>query len=512
MNQEIILPLLVPIITAILSIVFRKREKIRDYISFTGSLFYLVSVLLLSSKVFSSGAVSYQAGGWPAPFGITLVADHLSVLMLLLTASVSLAVNLYSWGYIDGQGKKSGYYSFLHFMLAGMSGAFVTGDLFNLFVMFEVVLMSSYAMVAYSGTGRSLFTSLKYVVLNLIGSSLMLIAIGGLYSVTGTLNMADMAVVLSEGNINMIPVLGLSMILFCVFATKSGLVPFHFWAPPVYSNSPPPASALMAGISKKVGIYAVVRIYITVLSGAKIPETALILAGEPLNLVTGYLVGFTAVATVLLGGISAVNRQNFDELLAYSSVGQIGFIYMPVSLAMISGNQTFLIAALVYLVAHGLAKPALFMISGMIERMTGTSGLEDLGGLSESAFTLSAALFVSLFSLVGIPPLLGFFAKMLAFSVPVTSGNFFLLGIMLIGALFTLVYSSKAWLEIFFGQPVEYDKSRISRKEALSVIILAVMILVLGVNFEPVYQFTEQAAYSAANTEKYVETVLGGIK
>ena len=166
MNQEIILPLLVPIITAILSIVFRKREKIRDYISFTGSLFYLVSVLLLSSKVFSSGAVSYQAGGWPAPFGITLVADHLSVLMLLLTASVSLAVNLYSWGYIDGQGKKSGYYSFLHFMLAGMSGAFVTGDLFNLFVMFEVVLMSSYAMVAYSGTGRSLFTSLKYVVLN----------------------------------------------------------------------------------------------------------------------------------------------------------------------------------------------------------------------------------------------------------------------------------------------------------------------------------------------------------
>ena len=512
MNQAIILPLLVPIITAILSIVFRKKKKLRDYISFTGSLAYFVSVLLLSSKVFSRGLVSYQAGGWPAPFGITLVADHLSVLMLLLTASVSLAVNLYSWGYIEDKGKESGYYSFLHFMLAGMTGAFVTGDLFNLFVMFEIVLMSSYAMVAYSGTDESLFISLKYVVLNLIGSSLMLIAIGGLYSVTGTLNMADMAVILSEQSVNMIPVLGLSMILFCVFAIKSGLVPFHFWAPPVYSNSPPPASALMAGISKKVGIYAVIRLYITVFSGAKIPETAVFLSGEPVNLVTGYLVASMAVVTVLLGGLSAVNRKKFDKLLAYSSVGQIGFIYMPVSLAMITGNQTFLIAALVYMMAHGLAKPALFMVSGIIERMTGTTRLQKLGGLSESSFILSAALFISLFSLVGIPPLLGFFAKMLAFSAPISSGNFSLLAVMLVGGLFTLIYSSKVWLEIFFGDPVAYDRSKITRKEVLSVIILALLILLLGVNFEPVYQFTEQAAYSAANTEKYVETVLGGVK
>lgn len=323
MNQMIVLSLLVPLVTAILSILFRKT-RFRDYISIAGSVVYLIATGSLASKILSSGAISYQAGGWPAPYGITLVADQLSALMLLLTATVALTANLYSWGYISDRGKESGYYAFLHFMITGMSGAFITGDLFNLFVMFELVLMSSYALVAYSGSRESLFISMKYVVLNLIGSLLMLVAIGGLYSVTGTLNMADMALILSQGSVNMVPVLGLSMILFCVFAIKSGLVPFHFWAPPVYSNSPPPASALMAGISKKVGIYAVIRLYLTVFSSATLPETALVFPGQPVNLVTGYMVAVMASATVILGGIGAVNREGLDKLLSYSSVGQVG--------------------------------------------------------------------------------------------------------------------------------------------------------------------------------------------
>lgn len=507
MNQMIIFPLLVPLITAILSILLRKTD-LRDYLALLGGATYLGAVLILAEEVLSDGAVSYQAGGWAAPYGITLTADALSVLMLLLTSAVAFTATLYSWGHIQDKGKKSGYYAFVYFMITGMSGAFITGDLFNLFVMFELVLMSSYALVAYSGSEESLFISMKYVVLNLIGSSLMLVAIGGLYSVTGTLNMAEMAKILSEGAVNMDPVLGLSMILFCVFAIKSGLAPFHFWAPPVYSNSPAPASALMAGISKKVGIYAVIRLYITVFSQASIPETALLFPGQPVNTAVGYIVAAMAVLTVLIGGTGAINRKRLDKLLSYSSVGQVGFIYIPISIVMIYGSETALTASLVYVISHGLAKPALFMISGLVERLTGTSDLKELGGLSEKSFTVSASFFIAAFSLVGVPPLLGFFAKLLVFQTVVDVGSIFAAFVLFIGSITTLTYFSKAWSQIFFGKPVESDISNISKKEVFAVIILAVLILVLGIHMEVLHNLAQQASNAALNTERYISNVM----
>lgn len=508
MKGYLVLALVVPLFTAILSIIFRKTG-LREYIAVTGSLGYLSAVLLLAKAVIEKGQLVYQAGGWAAPYGITLTADSLSVFMLLMTSVVSLAGIIYSSSYIEDLGKESGYYAFFNFMVAGMTGAFITGDLFNLFVMFEIVLMSSYAMVSYSGTGSSLFTSLKYVVLNLIGSSLMLVAIGGLYSVTGTLNMADLALVLQESSVNTVPVLGLTSILFCVFAIKSGLVPFHFWAPQVYSESPPPAAAMMAGISKKVGIYAVIRIYITVLSSVNVPQTAAMFAGQSITQFTGILVALMASLTVLLGGISAVNRKELDKILSYSSVGQIGFIYIPVAITMFTGSKTALMASLVYILAHGLAKPVLFMVSGMVQDMTGTKDINELGGLSESSFLLSASYFVAAFSLVGIPPLIGFFAKFIVFRSAVKYGNIGLLLILLFGSVTTLLYFGKTWLSAFFGEPMEADTSGLSRRELYSVLFLSLLIILLGIGFEPVYQLAESAAESALNSQGYVESVMG---
>lgn len=511
MNHLLILPFIVPLATAVLSILLRKTGY-RDYLSFSGSLAYIGIVLMLSSRVISEGVQSYQAGGWAAPYGITLVADPLSVFMLLMTATVSTASNLYSWGHIKDAGKESGYYAFFHLMVAGMSGAFITGDLFNLFVMFEIVLMSSYAMVSYSGTRKSLFTSLKYVVLNLIGSSLMLVAIGGLYSVTGTLNMADMALILSEGSVNMAPVLGLVSILFCVFAIKSGLVPFHFWAPPVYTNSPAPASAMMAGISKKVGIYAIIRLYLTVFAGARVPQSSFLFAGEPIGSVLGPLIGFLASMTIIIGGTSAINRQKLEKMLSYSSIGQVGFIFIPVGIAMASGSATVLTASLVYLLGHSIAKSMLFMVSGIIERMAGTTNLEKLGGLSESSFLLSSAFFIPAFSLIGIPPLLGFFGKLTVLQAAFSAGKPLLLLVILFGSTTTLIYFGKAWLNGFFGEPVDLDASKVSRKEIFAVMILCVMIIALGINFEPVYRLAKMSAESALNPETYIQTVMEGLE
>ncbi|MFB6114695.1 MAG: complex I subunit 5 family protein [Candidatus Nanohalobium sp.] len=508
MNQYLILPFIVPLFTAILSIIFRKT-KLRDYIAVGGSLFYLGAVIALTQAVIRSGQLVYQAGGWAAPYGITLTADALSVFMLLMTSIVSLAGVIYSSSYIEELGKESGYYAFFHFMLAGMSGAFITGDLFNLFVMFEIVLMSSYAMVSYSGTDSSLFTSMKYVVLNLIGSSLMLVAIGGLYSVTGTLNMADLAVVLSSGSVNTVPVLGLTSVLFCVFAIKSGLVPFHFWAPPVYSESPPPAAAMMAGISKKVGIYAVIRLYITIFSTVKIPQTAVLFADNPLTTVIGGLIAVMASATIILGGTSAVNRNKLDKMLSYSSIGQVGFIFIPIAITMFTGSKTALLASLIYILGHGVAKSSLFMISGMIQKIAGTTDLEELGGLSEKSFLISASYFIAAFSLVGIPPLVGFFAKFMVFKTAVSYGSLGLVAVLLFGALTTLLYFGKSWLKAFFGEPVELDLSEVTRREPLSVVFLTSVILLLGVGFEPVYQLAERAAAAALDSQGYIDTVLG---
>lgn len=507
MNQYLVLTLAVPLLTAILSIIFRKTG-LKDYVALGGSLAYLSMVLLLAEAVIKKGQLVYQAGGWAAPYGITLTADSLSVFMLLMTAFVSLAGAIYSTSYIEDLGKQSGYYAFFYFMITGMTGAFITGDLFNLFVMFEIVLMSSYALVSYSGTESSLFISLKYVVLNLIGSSLMLVAIGGLYSVTGTLNMADLALVLQKGSVNTAPVLGLSLILFCVFAIKSGLVPFHFWAPQVYSESPPPAAAMMAGISKKVGIYAVIRIYITVFSNVKIPETAAVFAGQPITQIVGILVAAMACLTVLLAGISAANRKNLDKLLSYSSVGQVGFIYIPIAITMFNGSETALTASLIYILAHGLAKPVLFMVSGMVEELTGTTDIRELGGLSESSFILSASYFVAAFSLIGIPPLIGFFAKFTVFRSAINYGSTGLILVLLFGSMTTLLYFGKSWLSVFFGRPVGTESSAISRRELFSVLLLSLLIILLGVGFEPVYQLAENSAESALNSKGYIETVL----
>ncbi len=510
MTQLTILPIILPLLTAVLSIIARET-RFRDYISITGSIAYFVLIISIASRILAEGTVTYQAGGWQAPFGVTFMIDSLSLFMLIITATVSFAANLYSVSYIGNEGKESGFYAFLHFMVMGMSGAFITGDIFNLFVMLEITLMSSYAMVAYTGTQESLFTSLKYVVLNLVGSSIMLIAIGGLYSITGTLNMADLALTLSEPGAASVPVLGLISLLFSVFAVKAGLVPFHFWAPAVYSNSPPPAAAMMAGISKKVGIYAVIRLYITVFSQASLPQNALVFGAQSVTVFTGFTALILGSATVLLGGISAINRDKIDEVLSYSSIGQVGFIFIPLSFALIYGSKTALVASLVYILSHSLAKPALFMISGIIEQVTGTTELEELGGLSEKSFALSAAFFISAFSLVGVPPLLGFFGKMLVFKTVVIQQSLPVLAVLFVGAVSSLLYFGETWLSVFFGEPVELTED-LPLLQVFAVSFLAALILMRGIGFEPVHELALDAADAAFNTDLYIDTVLGDTK
>ncbi|MFC6726271.1 complex I subunit 5 family protein, partial [Halobium palmae] len=286
----------------------------------------------------SEGAtLVYQVSGWPAPFGIVLVADPLAAFMLGMAALVSLCGLVYSTLYVTSYGQKLSFHPLYHFMLAGVSGSFLTGDVFNLFVWFEVMLMSSYILVLFYSGPEHTRAALNYVVVNLLGSAVMLLAIGGLYSTTGTLNMADMARRLAnpaEFGVAVAPVLGLAAVLLSVFALKAGLVPFQFWVPAAYRAAPAPVTAVLAGVVKKVGVYAVVRLYFTVFAAGTLPGIDLpgFADGEASFLAFfGPILFAMAAASILFGGFGALGRDDVDGMLAFSSIGQVGFIVLPLA-------------------------------------------------------------------------------------------------------------------------------------------------------------------------------------
>jgi len=557
-DQIVVAPVLVALITAILALLTRFDGRLEKAVSLAGAGAYAVAVAALVDAVLLAPngptTLTYGVSDWQAPFGIVLVADALSAFMLALAAPVVVAATVYSVASVDETGQRLSYHPLLQFMVVGVSGAFLTGDVFNLFVWFEVMLMSSYVLVLFYSGREHTRAALGYVVLNLLASALMLVAIGGLYATTGTLNMADMARRLADPGafgVAVAPTLGLGVLLLAVFAVKAGLVPFHFWVPSAYRAAPPPVTAMLAGAVKKVGVYAVIRLFFTVFSGAVYANTsAFAYAGPVLALLAG--------ASILFGGVGAVGREDIDGLLAFSSIGQVGFIVLPLGAAMtapaatttLAGTETTLAvlgvtAALVYSLTHALAKPLLFLASGTIRSALGTTDLTRLGGLARRTPVLAGAFLLGGLALVGVPPVLGFFGKLLVFRTVAEGigagmlGGALLAATMLVGAVLTIAYVTRAWNAIFWGEaseqvraliPERWGRSRhagdaVGTEEFASdgspstvvdralvvqmvvVVALAFSVVALGVGAEAVVGAASDAAHAATDTRTYVESV-----
>ncbi|WP_020222874.1 complex I subunit 5 family protein, partial [Halarchaeum acidiphilum] len=409
----------------------------------------------LLARVSPAHTIAYQVGGWPAPYGITLVADPLSGFMLALTALVAPLVLVYSLRAVNAPGQRVSYHALFHFLLAGATGAFLTGDLFNLFVWFEVTLMASYGLVAFYSGADGTLAATRYVALNLVGSSVMLLAVGGLYGVTGTLNMADMARWLADASpAEATPVLGLSLLLLAVFALKAGLVPFQWWVPSAYAAAPAPATAMLAGVAKKVGVYAIIRVGFVVFAAAD-PGLSIGFSGTADALLAAYgpVLFALAGASILVGGLAAIDRPTLEETFAYSSIGQVGFIVLPLAVAasVPALRAVGVAAALVYALNHALAKPLLYLVAGLVGDATGTTDLGELGGIAGRAPVLAGAFFVGALSLVGVPPLAGFFGKLLVFRTAALGGATAALGVAVLGALLTIAYVSRTWVRGFWG-------------------------------------------------------------
>ncbi len=525
MSAIVAAPLLVALAGAIGCLLLRSRPRLLRGVSLLAGVGYLLATVALARAVYADGdaILVYYLSGWQAPYGITLVADRLSVIFIGLTAIVSLAALWVSIKTIDASGQRISYHALYQFMVVGITGSFLTADIFNLFVWFEVMLMASYVLVVFHSGPEQTRAGMQYVVLNLLGSAVMLLAIGGLYATTGTLNMADIARRLAEPAAYGIapgPVLGLTGLLLCVFALKAGLVPFQFWVPGAYQAAPPPVTAMLAGVVKKVGIYAIIRLYFSVFAVASIPDAGglAVVAGKPFLVVFGGVILVMALLSILLGGIGAAGRNNLDALLAYSSISQVGFIVLPLAVAAttLPGDSLFragVLATIVYAIIHGFAKGVLFLVSGAIEDHVGTLEFSQLGGISEQAPVLSGAFFVGGLTLIGIPPLFGFFGKLLVFKVGVDAQNtigWIAVGATLIGAILTITYVTRAWERAFWGPPNEFVEELTASPSVVAVIAgLAIIIIALGIGFQPVYELANGATSAVIDTDAYVRAVLG---
>ncbi|MDP3257016.1 monovalent cation/H+ antiporter subunit D [Bosea sp. (in: a-proteobacteria)] len=399
MNNWIVLPTVLPAMTAALLILALPHHlKHQRVVSVGSTLLTLALAIGLLVLAGDGQPRAYFLGNWPAPFGIVLVLDRLSAIMLLLTAALALMVAVYACAGWDKRGRH--FHALLQFQILGVNGAFLTGDLFNLFVFFEVMLIASYGLMLHGGGAPRLKAGFHYVAINLIASTLFLFGVGLIYAITGTLNMADLAgkvAAVSAGDQALLKT-G-AMLLFAVFATKAALVPLHWWLPSAYAATSAPAAAMFM-IMTKVGAYAIIRVY-GLIFGAE--------AG-PLGAIAAPIVIPAALVTLIVGAVGVLASRNLRDLVCFSVVASMGNLLIAVGL--FDGPGTT--AALSYLVHSTLTGAALFLLVDVIAQRRGPQldRLEPAPAIGNETL-LGAMFFLAAIAMVGMPPLSGFIGKLL---------------------------------------------------------------------------------------------------
>jgi multicomponent Na+:H+ antiporter subunit D len=490
-SVHLVTPLLLPLMTAIAALLAWHTPVAQRRLGVAGAAGLLVSAVLLFRTILLHGPQSTQIGDWPAPFGITLVADLMSGLLVVVAGIIGLAVTIYSLDDIDPERESFGYHPLLHVLMTGIVGAFLTGDLFNLYVWFEVMLIASFVLLALGGERPQLEGAVKYVTMNLVASALLLSAIAILYGLTGTLNMADLA-----GKLRSIPESGLlnavALLFLTAFGVKAAIFPLFFWLPASYHTPPAVISALFAGLLTKVGVYAIIRVF-TLLFIENLEFThTLILVVAGLTMVTGVL--------------GAVAQHEFRRLLSFQIISEVGYLLIGLGLFTRAG-----LSGTVYFLAHVmLAESALFFVSGLARKAGGSYDLERLGGLAIRYPVVAVLFLIPALSLVGIPPLSGLFAKLALVKAGLDVSQFLIVATALIVSLLTLYAMTKIWNEAFWA-PAQADLPRVvlGTPMLLSTGALAAMTVLMGLAAEPLFGIALQAADQLLTHDLYVAAVLG---
>jgi multicomponent Na+:H+ antiporter subunit D len=486
------LPVVVPLFGAGLALALYRRPRLQRIISVVAlSVVLVVAAVLLVAA--DSGPVVVDIGNWAAPVGIDLVADRLSALMLTVSAAVTLCVQLYSLAQGEADGDEAAPVSIYHptylILTAGVANAFLSGDLFNIYVGFEILLFASYVLLTMGGTGERIRAGSVYVVVALLSSVLFLIAIAMIYAATGTVNLAQLAERLPE--IDSGVRLLLQILLLLAFGIKAAIFPLSAWLPDSYPTAPAPVTAVFAGLLTKVGVYAIIR-----------TQTLLFPDGR-LNTVLMW----AALATMVVGILGAVAQDDIKRMLSFTLVSHIGYMIFGIAL----GTHTGWSAAIYYVAHHITVQTTLFLVTGLIERRGGSTSLDELGGLAKAAPLLAVLFFIPAMNLAGIPPLSGFLGKVGLMQAGTQLGTSLAITLVVGGvitSLLTLYALIKAWNKAFWQTPpAPLPDTTLPRGMVGSAGALVVFGLALTVFAGPLYGYADRAA-DALTGREYVEAVL----
>ncbi|CAM3069908.1 Na+/H+ antiporter subunit D [Vibrio neptunius] len=488
------LPVVASLLTAVAVFCAQRKNDRVDAISGTSAVAILVIAALLTHDVIQSGPQAVAFGQWAAPFGIVFVADNLAAALVMVTAIIGVLSVFYAKADLQEKRSYGTFHALIHVLLAGIYGAFLTGDIFNLYVWFEVMLIASFGLMVLDGSKKQVDGAVKYVMLNLISTLVFLLAIGLLYGATGTLNLADL-----HAKAGLIPsdtkTLLAALFLFA-FAIKAALFPVFAWLPASYHTLPSAIVALFAALLTKVGVYALIRTFTLVfpLSESGWQPTLIWVAG----------------LTMLTGVLGAASQHNIKRILSFHIISQIGYmimglaVYTPIAIA----------GAVFYIIHHILVKANLFLIGGFIERKHGSDNLRQLGGVYKAMPWLAFLFLVPAFSLAGFPPLSGFWGKFLVIKASLQTEHYWLAGTALLVGLLTVYSMTKIWNEVFWKaapQEIEHSALTISTQwlYCTPIAILTALSVIIGLAAEPLYQFAVEAAEQLLNPQEYIQAVLG---
>ncbi len=495
MSHIIILPILIPLITAAVSLLGWKKRIYQKNMGVVGAFLLLVVAVYLLMHVYRNGIIAVQMGSWIAPFGITLVCDLFSAIMVLLAAIIAFATILYSCFTVDKDRESFGYYPLMHLMMMGICGAFLTGDIFNLYVWFEVLLISSFVLLVLGGEKQQMEGAIKYVTLNLLSSTFFLVAVGILYGLLGTLNMADLAIkikTISEpGLITLV-----SVLFLMAFGIKAAIFPMFFWLPASYHTPPVAVSAVFAGLLTKVGVYALIRVFTLIF----IQDTE----------VTHSLILGIAAFTMVTGVLGAAAQNEFRRILSFHIISQIGYMIMGLGLF----TKAALAGSVFYIIHHIIVKSNLFLVSGFAHKVKGSFHLSKLGDMYRDHPYVSIVFLVSALSLAGLPPLSGFFAKFILIKSALEVGQYGIVVVALIVGLLTLFSMTKIWQEVFWKK-MEGSKPVLSSVSGFALsgmfipmVWLALMTVCIGFGAQFVFGLSLQTAEQLMDPTSYVAAVL----
>ncbi|MFC1994586.1 proton-conducting transporter membrane subunit [Chloroflexota bacterium] len=493
MTQATFLPVLIPLLTAIVLVLLSRRLQLQRVVCALSTLgTYGVSLYLLA-VVWQNGIQVYKQGDWVPPFGITLVADLLSCIMVGIAMTIATAAIFYLLYSVDEERERFFLYPLFQVQLMGVNGCFLTGDIFNLFVFFEVMLIASYALVALGGQTKQIEATVKYMVINLISSTGLVCAVGLLYGLVGTLNMADIAqrVAVAPDQGLLTPV---AMLFLFVFGLKAALFALWFWMPGTYTVIPAGLAAYFGGILTKVGVYGILRVF---------------------TLIFNYDPGYTHTIILVLAGLTmffgvlgAAAQDKYRTILTYHISSQVGYMIMGVGIFTVASVA----GTIYYIVHHILVKSALFLSGGVAERLTGRQGVSEMGGLASRSPLAGVLFLIAALSLAGFPPLSGFFAKLLLIKAGLEAGgnlNYTIVAVSLLVSVLTLYSMAKIWQSAYWGKPVH--TRRVSYRGMLpSIGLLVALCIVMGLYATPFMQVSTTAAEQLMNPQIYIDAVLGG--